>query len=526
MKSFVLLCLTVLLALCLPTQQAPIDNPFAALEYLQYFGYLGNIDTKAGQLRTAEDLEEAVRMFQRFANLTETGEMDAKTMEMMNVPRCGVPDMVGTSNDARRRKRFAAITAWPKTDLTYRITQYTNDLSRSVIDQTMARALNVWEEHTPLKFTQIYSGTPDLYIFFAPGAHGDGGPFDGPGGVLAHAYFPTNGDAHFDDDELYTDATFDGVNLFQVAAHEFGHSLGLSHSDVNEALMAPFYTGYQPSFQLHSDDIAGIQQLYGMRDVDEPNPNPNFTPPPINPIPGLPDQCEGVFDAITDTADGTTYAFRGQYFWTKLQSDTYLRDAALISNGWPGLPDDLDAAVYWRSNQRTYFFKGDLYWRFSNRVQDAGYPKSVSIWSGLPSNLDAAFVWSGNGKTYFIKGDQYYRYTSGQGVDAGYPRDLSVWNGLPNTIDTAFQYSNGKTYFFSGDKYYRFNDQNFNVDSTYPRPTALWWLPCTDNFEMTTPEPTTESDARCNNQMSIGGSSNVLPSLVVMFFSLLFKVFV
>lgn len=73
---------------------------------------------------------------------------------------------------------------------------------------------------------------------------------------MAHAYFPVyGGDAHFDDAEFWTIDSTRGTNLFQVAAHEFGHSLGLSHSDVRSALMAPFYRGYDPVFRLDSDDI-------------------------------------------------------------------------------------------------------------------------------------------------------------------------------------------------------------------------------------------------------------------------------
>lgn len=58
-----------------------------------------------------------------------------------------------------------------------------------------------------------------------------------------------------------------GYSLFLVAAHEFGHALGLDHSTVKEALMFPMYS-FVENFALSKDDIEGIQYLYGKLELE------------------------------------------------------------------------------------------------------------------------------------------------------------------------------------------------------------------------------------------------------------------
>lgn len=60
------------------------------------------------------------------------------------------------------------------------------------------------------------------------------------------------------------------------------------------------------------------------------------------------------------------------------------------------LPGGIDAVFSWAHNDRTYFFKDQLYWRCDDRTRcmDPGYPAQGPLWRGVPSMLDDAMHWS------------------------------------------------------------------------------------------------------------------------------------
>lgn len=84
---------------------------------------------------------------------------------------------------------------------------------------------------------------------------------------MAHAFFPRRGEAHFDNDERWSLNQGKGRNLFIVTAHEIGHTLGLEHSPVKNALMSPFYKKLGRDFILNWDDKMAVQKLYGKLEI-------------------------------------------------------------------------------------------------------------------------------------------------------------------------------------------------------------------------------------------------------------------
>ncbi|XP_064206024.1 collagenase 3a [Anguilla rostrata] len=448
------LCILASMAIaahCLPILPPPgteQDEDVAEM-YLKRFY---NLTEQRGRVfhRGVSPLGEKLSEMQRFFGLKVTGTLDSDTLEVMKKPRCGVPDV-------SQYTTFPGNLKWPTNKLTYRIENYTPDMSVSEVDSVIEKALQVWARVTPLRFTRIYSGIADIMVSFGTREHGDYYPFDGPDGTLAHAFPPAagiGGDAHFDDDETFTFRSLNGYNLFLVAAHEFGHSMGLSHSNDPGALMYPVYSYRDPnSFSLPRDDVNGIQFLYGKNpDVNPGGPDPE---PPTTP-----DACDPklVLDAVT-TLRGEIMFFKGRFFWRSYPQG---REAvqSLIKSFWPELPDNLDAAYESQSTDRVYLFKDRQVWALAGYDLVRGYPKSISS-MGLPNTvkkITAALYEEHSGKTLLFVDNYYYSYDEArQAMDSGFPKLVEDgFPGMSGKVTAAFQYR-GYSYLYSGSNMHEFS---------------------------------------------------------------------
>ncbi|CAB1335913.1 unnamed protein product [Coregonus sp. 'balchen'] len=533
--------------------------------YLKRFGYM-NVQHRSGFQSMVSSTKALMRM-QRQMGLEETGTLDKSTVAAMKAPRCGVPDV-------RSYQTFEGDLKWDHHDVTYRILNYSPDMEASLIDDAFARAFKVWSDVTPLTFTRLFDGTADIMVSFGKADHGDGYPFDGKDGLLAHAFPPgegIQGDAHFDDDENWTlgkgpavktrygnaegamchfpfsfegkqystcttegrsdnlpwcattadygrDKKFGfcpsehtaviggnsegelcqfpfvflgkkydsctsegrgdgklwcattsdydadkkwgfcqdrGYSLFLVAAHEFGHALGLDHSNIRDALMYPMYS-YVEDFSLHEDDVEGIQYLYGSKTGPDPTPPGPTAPAPgpsdepelntptttttkpttttTHPVDPSQDPCQiNKFDTITEI-DGDLHFFKdGQYWRLSSKTDGGLKGPFSMSERWPALPAIIDTAFEDLVTKKIYFFSGTRFWVYTG--QSLLGPRSVEK-LGLPSTVE-----------------------KNQKIDKGYPQFTDIaFGGVPNDAHDVFHFK-GHIYFCRDRFYWRMNSR-------------------------------------------------------------------
>jgi hypothetical protein len=147
------------------------------------------------------------------------------------------------------------------------------DLPDAAIAPALIVGADAWTSQTDASFSFQYAGTSSA----------TSNTFDGvnlvmfrnasSGSAIATAYWWSSNSRIVDADIVFWDAAFrfftgstgcsNGFYIEDIAAHEFGHALGLGHSAVTGATMYPSVSSCASGNRsLHADDIAGVEALY------------------------------------------------------------------------------------------------------------------------------------------------------------------------------------------------------------------------------------------------------------------------
>lgn len=180
------------------------------------------------------------------------------------------------------------------TDVTYFLTNTPPGLSKADVSAAIKTALDAWSQVAAVRFTESKNPgqAKQLDISF--------GKIDGVGGTLAQAYFPADvnpsriaGDVQFDDSENWEVGNAKGSSAFdlvRVAVHEIGHALGLDHSNMSSAILAPSVSPNEYFTALDQDDVDAILSIYAPASggYTQSNPGSNANQPTKPPISDTP----------------------------------------------------------------------------------------------------------------------------------------------------------------------------------------------------------------------------------------------
>ncbi|XP_055523786.1 matrix metalloproteinase-2-like isoform X2 [Wyeomyia smithii] len=485
---------------------------------MRRYGYLEKGPNQAEALYSEEAVVEAIKNIQRYGALPETGQLDHDTIKLMSSPRCGVKDFTENHDHSARQRRFViGSESWRKRKITYFIANWSSKVGEDSVAKFMQKAFDEWAKYSNLRFVRVYDPSADIIVGFGSGHHGDNYPFDGPGNILAHAFYPYEmnaygGDIHFDEDENWKENSSqlaEGVDFYSVAIHELGHSLGLAHSPVYSSLMFPYYKGITQG-TLDYDDILAVYKLYIQ--------NPYITDEPFYPInttnsveedseeyeerteqvPGEPASKlpDFVTDSVSSDVEPTTklydlpityvgdYTTVDDHITRYYGSDHTTNVVTQPEPQYTEIPDvcvgSFDAVGVLRGE--VFIFKGAYLWRLTEKYRiKEGYP--VKIWQVFKhfptyiTRIDAVYEREFDNSIVLFSGNRYWIF---DGQNFLHPDARSITDfGLPSSlekIDAAMVWAkNQKTYYFAGDQFWRYNDTAQRMDEGYPMSIDRWF---------------------------------------------------
>lgn len=244
----------------------------AALSYLKYYNYIN------GSELTEDVVKMATESFQSRYGIDPDGVIGPQTLRAMSQPRCGCKDVEHLVENASQPNK------WGLKHLKLYIEDYipglTKDEMETIIKDVFARTSKIID----LTFEITKKSSQAQFVIRVSGDPRE--ELGSPSGVLAFQYLPPRYnytgpalEGVFDSAEKWIgDRAGNGIRFRNVFTHEvIGHGLGLSHSKIKTALLAPFYDPNVP-FLVSPDDIERLVALYGKAKDQPTNPEPPVPP--------------------------------------------------------------------------------------------------------------------------------------------------------------------------------------------------------------------------------------------------------
>ena len=169
---------------------------------------------------------------------------------------------------------------WSQPQTAYRINTANLDLPALSVETAVRSGADAWAQQSAA-FRFVYSGQSSQTTNTNDGINLVMFRNASSGSAIATTYWWSSGSRILDADIVFWDEAFrffagssgcsGGFYIEDIAAHEFGHVLGLGHSTSPSATMYPSVsTCNQGNRTLDADDIAGVMALYPSQLVSAP----------------------------------------------------------------------------------------------------------------------------------------------------------------------------------------------------------------------------------------------------------------